>query len=37
MNVLCKRVYLLDSDPGNNPDCKLDCDPDNFAPCKWGI
>ena len=37
MNVLCKRVDLLDCDPDNNRDHYLDLDPDNFALCKRGI
>ena len=34
MNVPWKRVHLRDRDPDNDPDCYLDCDPDNSAPCK---
>ena len=33
MNVLCKRVHLLDPEP----DRDLDCKPDHFAWCKQGI
>ena len=29
MNILCKRVHLLDRDPDSN----LDRDPENFALC----
>ena len=36
MNVLCKRVHLLDRDPDNNPDHDLNSNPDNFALCKQG-
>ena len=37
MNVLCKQVHLLGWDPGNDPVCNLDRNPNNFAPCKQGI
>ena len=31
MNILCKRVHLLDRDPDNGPDCDPDNNPHNFA------
>ena len=31
MNVLCKRVDLLDRNPDYDPDFNLDRDPNNFA------
>ena len=37
MNVLCKRVHLLNRNPDNNQDPNLDHDLDNIAPCKCGI
>ena len=30
-------AYLLDQNPHLNPDCDLERNPDNFAPCKQGI
>ena len=30
-------MHLLDSNSYNDPDRNPDSDPENFAPCKWGI
>ena len=37
MNVLCKRVHLLDLDPDRNLDCYPDRDLDNFCSVYWNL